>query len=207
MKELEKTKRISIAAVISILVVIIALLTYKRPKHMYAINPQLALEQTISNGSVKLNELNSETIIIDIRNQFEFEKGHIENAINIDASDILIEKNIEVFKALKNDGKKVALYGNNPTEVIAPLMILQQLGYNNIQILSIESSLDQDKLVTTNAEIEKKGENINQFIQASINKVNEILKEKPKPVVKKVPITKKVVPIKKKKKMPIEGGC
>jgi len=38
MKELEKTKRISIASVLFILVVLIGLLTYKRPKHMYAVN-------------------------------------------------------------------------------------------------------------------------------------------------------------------------
>ena len=45
MKELEKTKRISIAAVLTILVVIIGLLTYKRPKHIYTTNTQDTLEK------------------------------------------------------------------------------------------------------------------------------------------------------------------
>ena len=38
MKELEKTKRISIATTLFILIVLIALLAYKRPKHLYTVN-------------------------------------------------------------------------------------------------------------------------------------------------------------------------
>ena len=45
MKELEKTKRISIAAVLTILVVLIALLSYKRPKHLYTVNTHDTLEK------------------------------------------------------------------------------------------------------------------------------------------------------------------
>ncbi|SDX52873.1 Rhodanese-related sulfurtransferase [Lutibacter oricola] len=208
MKELEKTKRISIAAVITILVVIIALLTYKKPKHLYTVNTQQALEQTALNNFIQKSELNSETILIDIRNKFEFEKGHIENAINIDASDILLEDNKNVFETLKEEGKNVALYGNTPSEAIAPLMVLQQLGFNNVKILAVNNSLNQDKLITTPAEIEKKGENINKFIETSAKKVNELMKAKPKPKpVVKAPVKKVVIPKKKKKKMPVEGGC
>ena len=44
MKELEKTKRISIAAVLTILLVIIALLSYKRPSHLYTESVDKSLE-------------------------------------------------------------------------------------------------------------------------------------------------------------------
>jgi len=47
MKELEKTKRISIAATLFILAVIIGLLTYKRPKNIYAINTKDTLEKRL----------------------------------------------------------------------------------------------------------------------------------------------------------------
>ena len=105
-------------------------------------------------------------------------------------------------------GTNVVLYGNTPSETIAPLMVLQQLGYSNVKTLAVNNSLNQDKLITSSAEVEKKGENINQFIEASVKKVNELLKAKPKPkpVVRKAPV-KKVIPKKKKKKMPVEGGC
>ena len=50
MKELEKTKRISIAAVITILVVLIAVLSYKKPKHLYANNTKSTLEKITNNN-------------------------------------------------------------------------------------------------------------------------------------------------------------
>ncbi|WP_111709193.1 rhodanese-like domain-containing protein [Lutibacter citreus] len=207
MKELEKTKNISIAAVITILLVIIALLAYKKPKHLYAINTKQALKQIVENPPIQLNNYNPKTaILIDIRNQYEYEKGHIENAINIHSSDILDDANSIFFKKLKEDNKSIVLYGNEPSEAISASMILHQLGYSNVKILAVNNSLNQDKLITTPVEIEKKGENINQFIKASIKKVNELsdVQIKPKPI--KV-IPKKVIPIKKKKKMPTEGGC
>lgn len=208
MKELEKTKNISIAAVITILLVIIALLAFKKPKHLYAINTEKALEQIVENSTIQLNNFNPETsVLIDIRNQYEFEKGHIKNAININSADILNDDNSAIFQKLKNDNKSIVLYGNTPSEAITASTILQQLGYNNVKILAVNNSLNQDKLITTPTEIEKKGENINKFIEASIQKVNELsdVKIKSKYEVK-VPV-KTVIVKKKKKKMTVEGGC
>ena len=204
MKELEKTKRISIASVLTILVVIIALLSYKRPKHNYTINTRQALENiTGSDYFLTLNEIdNPDYALIDIRNQYEYEKGHLENAINIYAPEILNDDSSDVFKDLKEQNKTVILYGENPNEAIAPYMLLFQLGYENIKILSIEINYDQNKLIAKNVGIEKTAPNINIFIKESIKKA--AVKPKPR-VVKKPP--KKVIPIKKKKKVMPEGGC
>lgn len=204
MKELEKTKRISIASVLTILVVIIALLSYKRPKHNYTINTRQALENiTGSDYFLTLNEIdNPDYALIDIRNQYEYEKGHLENAINIYAPEILNDDSSDVFKDLKEQNKTVILYGENPNEAIAPYMLLYQLGYENIKILSIEINYDQNKLIAKNVGIEKTAPNINIFIKESIKKA--AVKPKPR-VVKKPP--KKVIPIKKKKKVMPEGGC
>lgn len=204
MKELEKTKRISIASVLTILVVIIALLSYKRPKHNYTINTRQALENiTGSDYFLTLNEIdNPDYALIDIRNQYEYEKGHLENAINIYAPEILNDDSSDVFKDLKEQNKTVILYGENPNEAIAPYMLLYQLGNENIKILSIEINYDQNKLIAKNVGIEKTAPNINIFIKESIKKA--AVKPKPR-VVKKPP--KKVIPIKKKKKVMPEGGC
>ena len=129
MKELEKTKRISIAAVITILVIIIALLSYKRPKHMYTVNTKNTLEKiTASDYFLSLSEINdSESILIDVRNQYEYEKGHLENAVNVYAPEILNDANSDLFEELKQENKTVILYGTNPNEVIAPFMMLYTL--------------------------------------------------------------------------------
>ncbi len=204
MKELEKTKRISIAAVLTILVVLIALLSYKRPKHLYTVNTQDTLKNvTNANYFLAQNEIdNANHVLIDIRNSFEFNKGHLDNAINISSPEILSDENSELFEKLKEENKTIVMYGNNPNEVITPYMLLFQLGFDNIKILSVENSYDQEKLITKNVVVESTAPDVNGFIQESIKK-NAEGKQKEKAVV----APKKVVLAKKKKKMAVEGGC
>jgi len=205
MKELEKTKRISIASVLFILVVLIGLLTYKRPKHMYAVNSKTTLENiTTENYLISLNEIeNSDVILIDIRNQYEFEKGHLNNALNMYAPEILNEENTGILEELKSTNKTIIMYGNTPEEVVVPFMILHQLGYQNLKIATIKNSYSQNKLITQNIVVEKSEADINAFISESIKKAAL----QPKPTPKAVKTPKKIIPIKKKKKMPVEGGC
>ena len=203
-KTTEKTKRISIASVLFILVILIGLITYKRPKHVYNITPQVVTESIITNDFlISLDELPTENVsIVDIRSPFEYQKGHLENAINIQTAEILNNENIDFFYNLKGKKSTVALYGTNPDEALAPYMILYQLGYDNLKILTIENRYNQNKLITTNVDLEKSKGDINAFILESIKKSNVEFKAKP---VKKTP--KKVIPIKKKKKLAAEGGC
>jgi rhodanese-related sulfurtransferase len=204
MKELEKTKRISIAATLFILAVIIGLLTYKRPKNVYAINTKDTLEKITSTSYfTTLEELkNPEYVLIDIRNQYEFEKDHLENAINIYAAEILSEDNIKVFEELKESNKTAILYGNNPQEVNAPFLILYQLGFDNIKLLAIENSYLQNKLISKNTVVEKSTADITAFINESVKKSNTV--ETVKTVVAP---PKKVITVEKKKKAAAEGGC
>lgn len=204
MKELEKTKRISIAAVLFILAVIIGLLAYKRPKYIYAINTKSTLEKlTSENYLVTLNDLNNpDFVLIDIRNQYEFEKGHLENAINVYAAEILSDESSDLFNKIKKTNKTAVLYGNNPQEVNAPFLILYQLGYDNIKLLAIENSYLQNKLLTKNSEIEKSEADVTAFINES--RKNASIKPIAEDIVK---TPKKVITIQKKKKAVAEGGC
>ena len=134
MKELEKTKRISIATTLFILAVLIGLLTYKRPKNTYAYNTKSTLENlSNTNYLTDLKDINND-VLIDIRSAFEFEKGHLENAINIHTPDFLNEDNLSIFKELKENNKTAILYGKNPEEVNLPFLLLHQLGYDNMKL-------------------------------------------------------------------------
>ena len=157
MKELEKTKRISIAAMLSILVVITALLSYKRPKHIYTETTKDALEKiTDTDYSIGLEKIdNPNYILIDLRNQYEFEKGHLKNAININMSEILSDTYSDMLTEIKEDGKIAILYATNPSNAMNTCMLLQQLGYDNLKILYIENSYDHNKLITKKVTIEK----------------------------------------------------
>ena len=205
MKELEQTKRISIASVLFILIILIGLLTYKRPKYIYETTPQATVENVVTNNFlISLDELqNTESTIIDIRSPFEFQKGHLENAINIQAVEILSEENKAIFDKLKKDNTTAVFYGTNPNEALVPYLILHQLGYKNLKIATIELSYHQNKLITQNVTLEKSEADVNAFIEESLKK--SMIKAKPKTVTPPPP--KKVIPIKKKKKMPTEGGC
>jgi rhodanese-related sulfurtransferase len=204
MKELEKTKRISIAAVLFILAVLIGLLTYKRPQYMYAINTKDTLEKlTNDNYIITLNDLNNpDYVLIDVRNQFDFEKGHLKNAINIYTPDILSDENSGLFNELKETNKTAVLYGNNPQEVNAPFLILYQLGYDNIKLLSIDNSYLQNKLITKNNDIEKSEADITTFINES--RENASIEQKVEDIIK---APKRVITVQKRKKKPAEGGC
>ena len=204
MKELEKIKRISIASTLFILAVLIGLLTYKRPKYMYALNTKDTLEKiTSDNYLITLNDLNNpDYVLIDVRNQFEFEKGHLKNAINIYTPDILSDKNSGLFDELKETNKTAVLYGNNPQEVNAPFLILYQLGYDNIKLLAIDNSYLQNKLITKNSDIEKSEADITTFINES--RENASIEQKVEDIIK---APKRVITVQKRKKKPAEGGC
>ena len=202
MKELEKTKRISIATMLTILVIIIALLSYKRPKHIYTVNTKDTLKKiTNTDYTISLDKIDKPNyVLIDLRNKYEFEKGHLKNAIHVFAPEILNEANTDFFEKLKKDDKTAILYGAHPNEIISTYMLLHQLGINNTKVLCVENSYYQNKLITKPVSIEKPNADINQFIAASIKKAAI----KPKPVIQK---KKKVFTVKKKKKRKPEGGC
>ena len=206
MKELEKTKRVSGAAVITILVVAIAVLSYKRPKHNYAINSEASLETVLNTDYLAdISKLNNDTdVLIDVRGPYDFDKGHLENAINLYAPELLNDENSDILESIQEDGKNIILYSHHPDDALAPFMILQQLGIKNIKILPIELSYNKTELITKTVSLEKSNANISAFIAESVKKA--MAKPKPKPVVKKAP-PKKIIPKKKKKKMPMEGGC
>ncbi len=203
MKELEQTKRISIASVLFILIILIGLLTYKRPKYIYELTPQQAVENVVSaNFLISLNNIpTTDAAIIDIRSPFEFQKGHLENAINIQAAEILNEENKIIFDKFKDENTTAVLYGANPNEALAPYMVLNQLGYTNLKIATINLNYTQNKLVTQNATLEQSEADVNAFIAASLKKAM-ITPKKVTPVQ-----PKKVIPMRKKKKTAAEGGC
>lgn len=205
MKELEKTKRISITATLTILILLIAVLSFEKPKHLYKINSQNTLEKIISEDYfISLTDINNpDYVLIDVRNQFEYEKGHLENAVNIYAAEILSDENSAIFKELKENSETAILYGTNPNEVNEPFMLLYQLGYDNIKILTIENSYVENELITKNIKIEKSVADVNAFIAESVKKASKATKQK---IVVKKP-AKKVITVKKKKKAPAEGGC
>ena len=206
MKELEKVKRISIVSILFILAILVGVLTFERPKNMYAIDTAQTLEKLIDKDYfVTMEQMNDPNLVlIDVRSPFEFNKGYLENAINIPSVEILSDENQNIFNEIKDSNKIALLYGENPEEANIPFTILYQLGFENLKILATDITYNQNKIVTTNSILEKSQGDIKAYIEESVKKVeaasaNAIKQVKPAP--------KKVITVKKKKKKPVEGGC
>lgn len=203
MKELEKVKRISIASTLFILAVIIGVLTYERPENLYAMDTRSTLENLTSNDYlISINNINRPDIaLVDVRSRYEYDKGHLENAINISTPDILNEENKEIFQELKDSKKVTVLYGKDLEDANIPFLLLYQLGFDNLKMLSVDNKYLQNKLITQPTEIEKPIADIQGFIDESVKNSDKKIEVTAKP------LPKKVITVKKKKKKPVEGGC
>lgn len=136
-------KRTFITVVIFIVIIIAGLLTIRDPHLRYVLNPQQTVElvtweeqvffpyeiEDILNGTVDT------IVLIDIRNRFDFGKGHIPGAENISANTLLEKDNIRRLKKLHKENMTVVIYGEDQLQANGPWMVFQQLGFENVRFL------------------------------------------------------------------------
>lgn len=211
MKELEKTKRISISAVLFLLVIVIALLTYKRPNFNFVTSADKTLEAIIDqNQLLSMSDFealeSSSYLLVDVRNNFEYSKGHINGAVNIAINEFLENESIDLISGSIKNGKSIILYGENPDAANNAWMLLYQLGYSTMSVLSITTDYVKDNFYVKNVEVGKPALNYAATMEKAkvrpVKKVKVMVNPTPAPAPKK-----KVIPAPKKKKAPPEGGC
>jgi len=205
MKELEKVKRISIATILFILAILIGILTFERPKNIFTYNTKTTLEKlTTTDYLISIDEIDLTTnVLIDVRSQFEFEKGHLENAINMTSPEMLSDENQAILNEIKNLNKTIVIYGNNAQEANIPFLMLFQLGFDDIKLLRVELDYLQNKLVTNNEDVEMPITNIKAFIDESRKNsdgTDTLMNSQSN-------VPKKIITVQKKKKRAAEGGC
>jgi len=140
--ELNPTKTV-ITMVIFVVIIVVGLVTLSKPRLTYILTPQQTVALAIGNeGFVSPNELytiqdqsNSKVILIDIRNSYDFARGHLPGAENISAVKLISEDNISRLQAFKDAGQSVLLYGNTLDEANGPFMVLRQIGFDNVKVL------------------------------------------------------------------------
>jgi rhodanese-related sulfurtransferase len=95
--------------------------------------------------------------LIDIRSKDEFEKFHLEGAINIPISDLLSEENSDI---LNQEIKMNVIYSNSTVASNQVWMITRQLGYKNNYVLEgglnywFDAILNPQKPASTSADEE-----------------------------------------------------
>lgn len=202
MKELEKTKRISISAILFILVILIGILSFKRPKNVFNKDNYLALNHIIKQDYI-LNKSALDSIstnnftLIDVRSAFEFNKGHLDNAINIYTSDFLDDNQKSILKKLEKQDKMIVLYASNPDEANGSWFFLTQLGFKNIKLLCVNISYKDNKIIIADYPLEKAQLNYADFMNKTISDST----------INNKKIIKKQVLLTQKKKKTTQGGC
>jgi rhodanese-related sulfurtransferase len=204
MKELERTKRISISAVLFLLVILIGFLTFKRPQYIFEKNTVSTLEKIVLKDYViSLSEFESleasQYSLIDIRSNYEYEKGHFKGAVNISTHEVFNDRSMELLDQLDKEGKTIILYGEQPDKANNAWMLLYQMGYENAKVLCVETDFVDKIFHVKSVPLEKPSVNFAQVMDsAKTDQSVSIKKEKPK---------KKVITVQKKKKRVPEGGC
>lgn len=209
-----RTNRLLIAVLFFVAILLIGFITLSKPDFEYGFTSTETLEQLLSLEDEMFPDeameiAYDETLpykFVDIRNPYEFVKGNIEGSINIPFQNFLAAENVEFFDQMMQDSITLVIYGWDQTEANAPWMILKQLGYSNVKILLggygfysgetfdmyYESEIPQyfvEEAKYNYLEIMESFANGSTVVGESTNNFETI------------------IPVRKKKKAVVEGGC
>ena len=208
MEELKRTRRITIGVVVFVAIVILGFLTFKKPLYVYQYSPaEMAEElylvyQVTPEEAMELMFDSTAAVFIDIRSIYDFEKGHLENAINIPVATLLDKEYKPLFDRWQADSTLVVFYGNDELEANAPWMLMYQLGYTNTRTLMGGSGyidkLYEDALAENETfMVEDPAADFAAIIKAGSANAQGSAASAPK----------RAVVVRKKKKKAAEGGC
>ena len=205
--------------ILACLLVIIAgglVLLPKYKKHE-GVNPEellsrsISTERYISTDEVAQLLINQDPsyLYIDVRDASDFEKYTLPNAVNIPLKNLL-DENFEAY--LNQDEYDVVLFSNDNFLADEAWIICNRLNYENLRVL--KGGMNEWFKTIINPTKPTEGMAAVDFELFSTRKAASIYfgvaypeLVKKQPVIIKKPAPKKVIPVKKKKKMPMEGGC
>jgi len=142
MKELQRTDRLILSISLFLLLIIIGFLTIRNPDLKYtrdisssaldAQNPETFISPLdLNNLSVQEGSF----ILIDIRNIYDYTKGHIPSALHIPKIELLDEHNLTLYKSALRENKTIVLYGNDQLDATGPGLLLRDVGFDNVKVL------------------------------------------------------------------------
>lgn len=148
-------------------------------------------------------------LLIDVRDAESFKNYSLPNAFNIPLKNLLDD---DSYGYLNQDAYDVILFSNDNVYADQAWILGNRLNYKNLHVLKgginnwfntiINPPKPQENMPAIDFELYSTRKAASMFFGVAYP---EQVKKQPVAVKKIVP--KKVVPVKKKKKMPVEGGC
>jgi rhodanese-related sulfurtransferase len=144
MDELNKTNRLTIAVIGIVLVIIIGLVTLRRPDIKYSLTPAESLSLLNEPGLIVtpdqaasiLKDSAGKTIFIDVRNSIAFERGHVKNAVNIPVRELFSKSSKTTLRDIEKAGQTAVLYGETQQQANGPWLMLRQTGFKNVLLFT-----------------------------------------------------------------------
>lgn len=144
MDELNKTNRLTIVVVAIALLILIGLITFQRPDVKYILSPaeSLALLNdpslviTPDQAAVLLKDSSGKTVFIDVRNSVSFERGHINNAVNIPVRELFSKNSKHTFREIEKAGQTAVIFGETQQQANGPWLMLRQTGFKNVLLFT-----------------------------------------------------------------------
>lgn len=189
----------------------------KYQKHE-GIKPQELLSRVISPeryistdevASIIINQ-DPSYLLIDVRDEESFKKYSLQNAVNIPLAKLL-DEDFEGY--LNQDEYDVVLFSNDNFYADEAWILCNRLDYKNLRVLKgglnewfntiINPTKPSENMAGIDYELYSTRKAASMYFGVVYP---EQVKKQPAPVKKAAP-KKVVVPVKKKKKMPTEGGC
>lgn len=203
------------------LIILVGIITLRKPSHNYALSVEethayiLEAQHAISpqDASTIANDKLTSFQFIDLRDEIAYGKGAVPGAINLPQHSLLMEESYGLIEGLTKDSVTIILYGADGLQANGPWMILSQLGFNNIRVLtggypgfsqtadtSKTAASSQSGMYTDVARYDYQGI-IDAFVAQSGRGGGSAAG------AERVKRAEKVVPAKKAKQSAVEGGC
>jgi rhodanese-related sulfurtransferase len=140
MNELKKTNRLTIVVVAFVLVIVVGLITLRRPDVTYELSAAESLKLlndpaisiTPDQATARMKENSGKTVFVDVRNSVAYDRGHVENSVNIPVRELFGSKSKSVFRHLEKSGQVAILYGETPQQASSAWLMLKQTGFKSI---------------------------------------------------------------------------
>lgn len=132
------------AVIAIVIVLIIGIVTIRRPDIKYTLTPAESLALLNEPGLVVtpdqaaslLKDSAGKTIFIDVRNSIAFERGHVKNALNIPVRELFSKSSKTALRDIEKAGQTAVLYGETQQQANGPWLMLRQTGFKNVLLFT-----------------------------------------------------------------------
>jgi rhodanese-related sulfurtransferase len=161
-------RRPTIALVLFAVLILIGLVTLNRPYVEYNQPIEQALaSMTGADDEIAMSQAAQLAIakdpaytFIDLRNPYDFARGHLEGALNIPSFELLKPENLNMLRDLAGKDQNIVLYGKDQASVNAATQLLTQVGISSVLMMRggyamLENQHDSLKADTINRELQE----------------------------------------------------